>query len=519
MANKVIEMHIVRSVIQQLGRNYSERHISRELNISRTTVRQYAERFRTCSFTFTELLELEDAVLAELVYPSTLAPNRDDRKIDFESRIGYFQTELKRTGVTRYLLWQEYRSRYGGGYGYTQFCELLARHSTIQDASMHFDHPPAQMMMVDFAGDKLSYTDKGSGEVIFCPVLVCVLPFSSYSYVVALPNASIPQLVKALNSCLQYFGGVPMQLKTDNMKQMVSKSCRYEPVFTDMIQQWALHNNISLLATRVAKPKDKAMVEGSVKLAYQRIYAPLRDQVFFSIEALNAAVSEQLALHNNRLMHKKEHSRKQLFDTQEQPLLQSLPGQAFVLKHSVEAKVQKNYHIVLGEDWHYYSVPCAYTGKLVKAVYDTDIVELYHAHHRIATHKRSYKRHGYTTCNEHMPEAHRRYQQAWDPDYFQRQASAIGADTRQYVDKLLQSRQFSEQAFLACRGLLRLGKTYGNQRLEAACHRALQGQSYSYRIVNNILAKNLDTQPLPDITQSCFQLPLHDNLRGQSSFE
>ncbi len=123
-------------------------------------------------------------------------------------------------------------------------------------------------MMVDFAGDKLCYTGQQTAEVVYCPVLVCVLPYSSYSYVVALPDARLPHLVKALNGCLQYFGGVPASLKTDNMKQMVSRSCRYEPVFTDMIQQWALHNNISLLAARVGKPKDKAMVEGAVKLAY-----------------------------------------------------------------------------------------------------------------------------------------------------------------------------------------------------------------------------------------------------------
>ena len=345
------------------------------------------------------------------------------------------------------------------------------------------------------------------------------MPYSGYSYIAALPDASLPHLVKALNGCLGYFGGVPASLKTDNMKQMVSKSCRYEPVFTDMIQQWALHYNITLLAARVGKPKDKAMVEGAVKLAYQRIYAPLRDKVYFSLEELNAAACQQLALHNSRPMYKKEYSRHQLFTEQEQSLLQLLPDHSYMLKHSAEAKVQRNYHIVLGEDWHYYSVPCSYIGKTVKAVYDTDTVEIYYAHQRIALHKRSYKRHGYTTYKEHMPEAHRHYQQGWDPDYFRRQAAAIGSATSQYVDKLLQSRQFSEQAYLACRGLLRLGKTYGHGRLEAACNRALQGETYAYRIINNILANNLDQQKLPGDDDPLFQLPPHDNLRGQTAFE
>ena len=129
---------------------------------------------------------------------------------------------------------------------------------------MHFSHTPADVMMVDFAGDNLSYVDKASGELISCPVFVAVLPYSGYSFAVALSNATQPNVIKALNGCLDYFGGVPQAIKCDNMKTAVSKSNRYEPVFTDTLIQWSLHNNTSLLAARVRKPKDKASVENEV---------------------------------------------------------------------------------------------------------------------------------------------------------------------------------------------------------------------------------------------------------------
>lgn len=116
--------------------------------------------------------------------------------------------------------------------------------------------------------------------------MLCVLPYSGYSYVKALPNASLPQLIKVLNECGNYFGGVPKSLKCDNMKQIVYKSCRYEPVFTEFIEQWALHNKITLTAARVAKPKDKPHVENEVKLTYERIYAPLRDHYFLALKSL-----------------------------------------------------------------------------------------------------------------------------------------------------------------------------------------------------------------------------------------
>lgn len=145
---------------------------------------------------------------------------------------------------------------------------------------MHLVHKPGEMMMVDFAGDSLSYVDRSTGEVKVCPVLVVVLPFSDYTFVTALPNAMIPLTLKGLNGSVQYFGGVPQCLKTDNMKQVVSRSCRYEPLFTEAFRQWSQHYNITLLATRVAKPKDKAAVENEVKIAYRRIYAPIRNQIF-----------------------------------------------------------------------------------------------------------------------------------------------------------------------------------------------------------------------------------------------
>lgn len=126
------------------------------------------------------------------------------------------------------------------------------------------------------------------------------------------------------------------------MKQAVTKSCRYEPVFTDMISAWALHNNIHLIAARVRKPRDKAHVENEVKIAYSRIYAPLRDKVFHSVEEINKAVPQQLKRHHKRPFQKKDFGRLDLFTQSEQPLLQPLPPDSYVIKFETQAKVQRN---------------------------------------------------------------------------------------------------------------------------------------------------------------------------------
>lgn len=513
-------MHYVRSIILYLEKGYSVRAICRELPLSRPTITAYALRLQNHSASLKELQNMSDAALAAIVYTEAVPPTQDLRKSIFTQQVPYFLTELKRTGVTRLLLWQQYRKQHPEGYGYTQFCVSLARHRNIARPSMHLDHQPAREVMIDFAGDTMGYVDSATGEVFACPVLVCVLPYSGYSFATALPGAVLAQLIPALNDCLLFFGGVPHSLKTDNMKQLVTKPSRYEPAFTEAITQWAQHYNIALTATRVAKPKDKAAVENEVKIAYRRIYAPLRDKVFFSLTALNQAIREQLTIHNAQLLQRKDHSRKDCFEKEERPLLQPLPASVFLIKHRVQARVQKNYHITLGEDWHHYSVPYQYIGKTVTAVYDSDIVEIYLQFQRIALHKRSYKKHGYTTVKEHMPQGHQSYfeQRGWTADYFLRQAANVGNNTSQYIERLLKGKRFTEQTYNACLGILRLGKQYGNDRLEAACTRALGGEVFTYRTIDNILKNNLDKQPFLT-QQELFKTPPHDNLRGPQAYQ
>ena len=520
MSNKLVTMQQIRLIIHHLQRKQSGRKIAKELGLSRNTVKLYLDRIVGSSFSLDVASKMNDADLSALVYPSLEKFSQDQRRTDFSDRTVYFLAELKRTGVTRRLLWEEYKKEFSAGYAYPQFCELLSRDKKLDNASMHFEYQPGDMLLVDFAGDMVSYVDNQTSEVIYCPVLVCVLPFSGYSYAVALPNASQPHLVKALNQCLAFFGGVPANFKSDNMKQIVQRSCRYEPVFTEMIQQWALHNGLTLLASRVRKPKDKAPVESEVKLVYQRIYAPLRDKLFFSLSELNEAMLKQLLAHHQRAFQKKDANRSIRFAEQEKPYLQALPAEEYVMRHGAECKVQKNYHIILGEDWHQYSVPFSFIGKKVQAVYDMDVVEVFYQHKRIALHRRSYKKHRYTTTSEHMPKGHQRYleQKGWDADYFLLQAERMGSSTLAYMQAMLNSKRFTEQTYNACLGILRLARSYGSNRIEAACTRALKGRTHNYRTIQNILAANLDKLEA-DSSTNLFSLPGHDNLRGAKAFE
>src|SRR5664279_5553052 len=522
MSNKVISIQQIRSIIHLLEKGYSLRAISAQIGLSRQTVTFYVTRLKNAPYSLEALRQLPEEDLAGIVYTPVVATPLPEsaRRQELDVRMPYFLSELTRTGVTRLLLWEEYRKESIDPFRYTQFCILLKQASKITNASMHLVHAPGAMVMADFAGDKMSYFDRSSGDVIYCPVLVAVLPFSKYTFAMALPDTTIPQVIKALNACMIYFGGVPLSLKTDNMKQVVTKSCRYEPLFSAALQEWAMHYNITLLATRIGKPKDKGAVENEVKIAYQRIYAPLRDEMFYYIGQLNEAINKQLCLHNEKLFQLKDYSRLQQFNLEEKSLLQSLPAEEFVIRHRVLAKVQKNYHITLGEDYHHYSVPYQFIGKQVSAVYDTDNVEIYYQHKRIALHRRSYKKHDFTTVGEHMPQGHQHYyeQQGWTPVYFLGQAKKIGSFVERYMDEVLKSRAYTEQTYNACRGILRLHQQYGSERLQAACSRALTGNVFNYRTIQNILINNLD-QLRDGYPPDLFKLPDHPNLRGPDSYQ
>ena len=237
----------------------------------------------------------------------------DARKLYFLEQADYLISELGRVGVTRLLPWQEYLKECPEGFGYSRFCELLDIQINLKSPTMVFEHNPGELLEIDFAGSRLSYVATSTGEIIACPVLIGVLPFSGLGYAKALPDASLARIIPALNDILNYFGGAPLNAKSDNMKQWVVRSCRYETTFPQALEQWAMHNHIGLLATRVRSPKDKPSVGNQVKIIYRRVYAAIRNETFHSIQELDQGIRKALEAHHDINFQKKSFSRRELF--------------------------------------------------------------------------------------------------------------------------------------------------------------------------------------------------------------
>ena len=522
MANKKLTMLQIRKIIKLLNEGLSVRKISQLTGIHRKTINEYLQHFENSGLSYKELLKFKDEQIAELLFSETKSEIPDERKKWLEDKTLFYLQELKRTGVTRKLLWEEYLSEQHQGYRYSQFCEHLARFKEVRDITLDLTHPPGERLEIDFAGKGLSYVNQSTGEIVNCPVLVCTLSYSAYCYVEPLVSSTQKHLIPALNRALEYFGGVPKVILSDNMAQVVKRACKYEPVFTELMDQWALHYQTDLKATRVKKPKDKPKVEGSVNISYQQIYARLRNEVFYNIDDLKRRVFELLEELNSRKMQKKEFSRKELFNRDEKPLLLPLTDEAFVLSHKTHAKVKKNYSVILGEDWHQYMVPYQYVGQEVDLVYDENTVEIFLKNlKRIAVYKRNYQRNGYSRNPEFLPESHKRYleQKGWTGDDFIEKASRVGEYTVKAINNLLESKTFIEQTYDGCIGLLRLGNKYSDKRLEAACKRAVDSNLHiTYRTIKNILENNQDKLSELDIQLNLF-IPPHENIRGAEEYK
>ena len=265
--------------------------------------------------------------------------------------------------------------------------------------------------------------------------------------------------------------------------------------------------------------KDKASVEGGVKIAYLRVYAKLRNETFYSHTEINIRIRQLVEQHVHKPFQKKPGTRHELFINHEQPLLKPLPAERFVVRKVTSSKVYMNYHVWLGQDNHYYSVPYQYIGQRTKIIYDRENVEIFIDFKRIAAHPRSYLSGRYTTLDEHMPPKHLSYKQTkgWDAPYFLSLASKIGQYSEEVFRRVLASKEFVEQTYLSCKGLKRLSDIYTPERFEAACKRALKGTRVNYMMIKNILENNLDQEE--DSQGELFPIPKHHNIRGKDNYK
>lgn len=515
MANTPIAMRKVRELLRlHFEQNISARKAAKIVGVGKTAASQYISGFKSSGLDYSCVHTLSDTELIQGINSKKETENQ--RYKELQSLFPYFEKELKRTGVTLLLLWKEYKETQIDCYGYSQFCHHYYHWRKEKKVSMHIEHKAGDKLYVDFAGKKLSITNPDTGQLLEYEVFVSVLGSSQLAYIEAVPSQTKADWVSVNQNALRFYKGVPAAIVPDCLKSAVNKANKYEPEINQTYNDFANHYNTVILPARALHPKDKSLAENFVRNAYNHIYAPLRNQVFFSVEELNQALWEQLDAFNQANFQGRDYSRHQLFDEIEKHHLKPLPPESYELKTFNQCRVQYNHHIYLKQDKHYYSVPFPLTGKKVLVSYTSRNVEIYFSNKRVATHLRNRRAYGYSTQNEHRPQNHQ-YISEWTPGRFIRWGRSIAPEVEQVVSKMLDGRPHPEQAYKSCMGLLNLAKKHPKEDYIKACKKALQLNCIKYKFIKNTLDTktfNLNNQEELEL----FRLPEHENIRGKEMY-
>jgi transposase len=300
-------------------------------------------------------------------------------------------------------------------------------------------------------------------------------------------------------------------LVPDNTKTAVIKACLYDPQINRTYADLAAHYDTAILPARPRRPRDKAKVEAAVLIVERWLLGRLRHRIFYSLSEANAAIAELLTYINEvRPIRRLGVTRWQLLEEIDRPALKSLPAEPYEFSEWRTCRVGIDYHVEVAA--HYYSVPYRFARAEVEARLTARTVEVFLKGERIAAHMRMSGNHKHTTVAEHMPSSHRRYA-GWTIERIRADTRGIGPATTALCELILEHRPHPEQGFRACLGIVRLARTYGAERLEAAADRAIDIGARTYGSVKSILDNNLDRRPAQKRATDGAPIQ-HANIRG-----
>lgn len=511
MARERLSMRKLSEVLRlRLEKKLSVRQISLSCNLARSTVADYLGRARVARLGWPLPEGIDEERLEALLFP---VQSNETLRSDLD--MPYIHREMKRQHMTLQLLWEEYRGREADGYSYSQYCQKYRNWLGTQTISLRQEHRAGDKLFIDFAGDRIPIHDPLTGEVSHGHLFVAVLGCSNYTYAEVTATEKLEDWIGAIIRALEFFGGVPNIVVPDNAKALVTSPCWYDPDINITFHELAEYYGFAALPTRPGRPKDKSKVEAGVLIAERWILARLRDQKFFSLGEIHVAVSPLLARLNEHPFKKFPGCRKDLFIRIDKPALKPLPARPYELARWKKVAVNVDYHVEV--DGHYYSVPYTLIRHELMARSTHSGVELFHKSRRVAAHVRSYQKGRHTTVCEHRPPAHAKYLE-WTPERIISWAGTVGPHCSEATRRLMAGRRIPEHAFRPCMGIIRLGKRYGNDRVDRACAKALKMHIVGYRHIESMLKTGRDQ--LPEVVDVADRPAVsHDNLRGATYYQ
>jgi transposase len=519
MSNKTIDMFKIRQLLRLYADGRGSKFISKTTGIARNTIKKYLMRFIELHLTIDLVEAMSDGQLATAFLIEK--PKIESSRVkDLDALLPDLAARLKKRGVTKQMVYADYIKRCPSGFKHSAFLVRLNTYMGMSKPSMRVPHKVGDKLFIDFTGKRLQVVDATTGEVQDVEVFVAILGCSQLTYVTAVASQKKEDFILACENALHFYGGVPEAIVPDNLKSAVKKAGRYESELNDSFAAFAAHYNTYVFPARVYKPKDKALVEGAVKIIYTTIFTKIDEKVYTSLALLNEDIYIYLKVHNNTLLTGCDYSRQQQFDTLEKNVLKPLNKYPFDPMSTKTATVGKTGFVTV--DYRYYSVPYKFIGKKIKLMYNRTKVEAFCEHELIAVHVRHFGKDKYIQNEDHLASWHK-YPTEWNPEKFIADASLIGEAVAVYIKKVLSRNEYPEKNYRACQGIINYKKRVGETRLINACKRADSFNVYNFGIIERILKSKADFIPLEDEYYTPAgtdnNMPLHDNIRGEDYYQ
>ncbi len=494
------------------------------LGISKNTVKRYLSLIESHHLDINDLLS-KDSCILESYFDQLNNRAPDPACTELLSLFPAYEQQLKEPGKNLLYIWEHYyKPTHPQGYSYPQFCFYHRQYTRDKSASLHIVETPGERMYIDYAGKKISYVERSTGEIIACEFYVSLLAHSQFTYAEASRSQKKECFIASTVRALSYFDGAPQALVPDNLKSAVTKASKYQADINDAFLDMASYYGCEVDPARSLHPQDKAAVERAVNILYTRVYAELSQETFFSLEDLNKAIRTCVDAHNDTRFQRKDTTRRRLYLEEEKIQLRPLPQEPYCLREYKTLKVQKNNYILFSPDNHYYSVLCQFIGLDVKVSYTDKEISVYYAGQRVAIHRRTYAKGQYTTVPEHLPKEHQMVA-GWSNEYFSKWGHKLHLLIGQYLDRLLARHTYPQTAYKQCLGIVNYAEraNVSIERLTTACQMGMEAGIYSYGYIDRVLKGKRDLFYLEakkaEQEKTEEQVVVHQNIRGQAYYK
>ena len=425
LRERVRELSRIKSIT-----NFSNRKIAKIIGCGHQTIGRDLALLKSRELDFEQVMRLDDDELTIRLVPGAPLAMNNKRLPDFAEWV----TTLTKKHQTIRNLWFAY---------YLEAPEISYELSTIYQKFKDYckdkkletllEHRPGEEAQFDYCGQTVPLTPLGTKTSKPVYVFIGTLCHSKYFLAYATYGQTTNDWLFGQQAFFEYIGGVPKVGIPDNPKAVVTKprpNLQLNPIYA----AFAEHYGFVIMPTRPGEPRDKAIVEGTVKFVTERILINMQSKIFRTLNEINAYLKRECDKLNALQFQKRSTSRYELFNLSDKPNLNPLPEKPFKrIEHAFTCTVPSNYRIVHEE--HCYSVPWRWANKKADVVITHDEISISYAHKPPIVHKRSFVKGKETVVKSHLHPKHEAMVLLplsefidWAEDY--------GERTKQFITKL-----------------------------------------------------------------------------------